>query len=193
MGANNKKDLRKNARALRDAMTPDDRTKKSELILKTLVSTDEYRNAENVLVYVSTGSEVETFEFITLSLADGKNTFVPKVYGSEMKFIQIKSIDELAAGYYGILEPKQDEPVWDEIKCSGSNICIMPGLAFDKHFNRIGYGGGFYDKFLQKHLNIYRIAICFECQMVDAIEAEDTDVKPDMIITDREVMKNGQH
>jgi 5-formyltetrahydrofolate cyclo-ligase len=181
-------------------MTPDERAEKSKLILKMLVGTDEYRNAENILTYVSTGSEVETIEFIKLCLADGKNTFVPKVYGSEMKFIRINSLDELAEGYYGILEPKQDEPVWDDKGYSGEEstttaktLCIMPGLAFDNHFNRIGYGGGFYDKFLQKHLNIFRIAICFECQIVDAIEAEDTDINPVMIITDREVMKNGQH
>jgi 5-formyltetrahydrofolate cyclo-ligase len=117
-----------------------------------------------------------------------------------MKFIQIKSLDELAEGYYGILEPKRDEPVWDDKESDGTEnitaaetLCIMPGLAFDKHFNRIGYGGGFYDKFLQKYDSIYRIALCFECQIVDEIEAEDTDIKPNMIITDREVMKNGQH
>lgn len=68
----------------------------------------------------------------------------------------------------------------------------MPGLAFDRDFNRIGYGGGFYDKFLEK-AQVYKMAVCYDCQIVECIDAQDTDIKPDMIVTDMEVIKNGQH
>ena len=67
----------------------------------------------------------------------------------------------------------------------------MPGLAFDNRFNNIGYGGGFYDRFLSKYPGVVKVAICYEFQMVDSISSEDTDIKPDWIITDMEVRKNG--
>ncbi len=190
---------RKCARKLRDGLTREDIIEKSGHIIKGVTATEMYQNAKNILTYVSTGSEADTFELIKISVSDGKCVYVPKVYGREMLFIQIHSVDELSAGSFGILEPVKDEPVWrpskvcDACKEKFTDLCIMPGLAFDRDFNRIGYGGGFYDRFLADSDGIYRMALCFECQLFENLSAEDTDVKPDCIVTEKEILYNGQH
>lgn len=189
-----KKLIRSSIRKLRDSMPEDERSVKSAKITDNVTGIPEYKAARDILIYVSTGSEADTTELIKRCFEDKKNVYVPKVYGKEMRFISIGSLDELASGYYGIMEPVSDEPVWE--KCSrdtyNDSLCIMPGLAFDRKFNRIGYGGGFYDKFLEK-TQVYKMAVCYDCQIVECIDAQDTDIKPDMIVTDMEVIKNGQH
>ena len=189
-----KKLIRSSIRKLRDSMPEDERSVKSERISDSVTGTPEYKAARDVLIYVSTGSEADTTELIKKCFEDKKNVYVPKVYGKEMRFISIGSLDELTPGYYGIMEPVSDEPVWEKGSRDTYNdsLCIMPGLAFDRKFNRIGYGGGFYDKFLEK-AQVYKMAVCYDCQIVEHIDAQDTDIKPDMIVTDMEVIKNGQH
>lgn len=189
-----KKLIRSSIRKLRDSMPEDERSVKSERITDSVIGTPEYKAARDVLIYVSTGSEADTTELIKRCFEDKKNVYVPKVYGKEMRFISIGSLDELTPGYYGIMEPVSDEPVWEKGSRDTYNdsLCIMPGLAFDRKFNRIGYGGGFYDKFLEK-AQVYKMAVCYDCQIVERIDAQDTDIKPDMIVTDMEVIKNGQH
>lgn len=189
-----KKLIRSSIRKLRDSMSEDERSVKSERITDSVTGTPEYKAARDVLIYVSTGSEADTTELIKRCFEDKKNVYVPKVYGKEMRFISIGSLDELTPGYYGIMEPVSDEPVWEKGSRDTYNdsLCIMPGLAFDRKFNRIGYGGGFYDKFLEK-AQVYKMAVCYDCQIVECIDAQDTDIKPDMIVTDMEVIKNGQH
>lgn len=189
-----KKLIRSSIRKLRDSMPEDERSVKSERITDSVTGTPEYKAARDVLIYVSTGSEADTTELIKRCFEDKKNVYVPKVYGKEMRFISIGSLDELTPGYYGIMEPVSDVPVWEKGSRDTYNdsLCIMPGLAFDRKFNRIGYGGGFYDKFLEK-AQVYKMAVCYDCQIVERIDAQDTDIKPDMIVTDMEVIKNGQH
>ena len=189
-----KKLIRSSIRKLRDSMPEDERSVKNERITDSVTGTPEYKAARDVLIYVSTGSEADTTELIKRCFEDKKNVYVPKVYGKEMRFISIGSLDELTPGYYGIMEPVSDEPVWEKGSRDTYNdsLCIMPGLAFDRKFNRIGYGGGFYDKFLEK-AQVYKMAVCYDCQIVERIDAQDTDIKPDMIVTDMEVIKNGQH
>lgn len=189
-----KKLIRSSIRKLRDSMPEDERSVKSERITDSVTGTPEYKAARDVLIYVSTGSEADTTELIKRCFEDKKNVYVPKVYGKEMRFISIVSLDELTPGYYGIMEPVSDVPVWEKgsMDTYNDSLCIMPGLAFDRKFNRIGYGGGFYDKFLEK-AQVYKMAVCYDCQIVERIDAQDTDIKPDMIVTDMEVIKNGQH
>lgn len=189
-----KKLIRSSIRKLRDSLPEDERSLKSAGITDNVTGTPEYKAARDVLIYVSTGSEADTTELIKRCFEDKKNVYVPKVYGKDMRFISIGSLDELTPGYYGIMEPVSDEPVWEKGSRDTYNdsLCIMPGLAFDRKFNRIGYGGGFYDKFLEK-AQVYKMAVCYDCQIVERIDAHDTDIKPDMIVTDMEVIKNGQH
>ena len=185
--------LRKQARIIRDEQDIEELKKKSKIILGKLYDLSCYKKAKNILTYVSTGSEADTRELIIKAASDKKKVYVPKVYGKMMKFHKINSLDELCPGYYGILEPDIHCEEWKsgDDNIEGTDLCVMPGLAFDNSFNRIGYGGGFYDRFLSKYPGVVKAALCYEFQMVDSISSEDTDIKPDWIITDMEVRKNG--
>ena len=98
-----------------------------------------------------------------------------------MKFYQITSYDDLEAGYFGILEPKEE---CKEVNVSENSIVIMPGVAFDRKGNRIGYGKGYYDKYFSRYPEVYKIAIAFSMQIVDEIPADEFDIKANCVVTD---------
>ena len=108
---------------------------------------------------------------------------MPKVYGRDMKFHRITTLSELKPGKYGILEPDNTDICEPE-----QGLMIMPGLAFDKEHHRAGYGGGFYDRYLEQHPAFYKAAVAFSFQIVDHIETESYDLKPDCIITEQAVL-----
>ena len=108
----------------------------------------------------------------------GKRVAVPKVYGDEMKFIYLDDLTQIAKGYAGIPEPVADEPV----ACDRNALVLMPGLAFDHQGHRIGYGGGFYDKFLAKEPNHPTLALCYDFQMLPALETDDFDIPVDCVL-----------
>lgn len=101
-----------------------------------------------------------------------------------MEFVKIKSYQDLAPGYMGIMEPVSDD--YASLK---NGLLVMPGIAFDTQKNRIGYGGGFYDRYLQQHMSdFYKTAICFDYQIVEHIMSEEFDIKPDKIITEKRII-----
>ena len=112
------------------------------------------------------------------ALADGKRVAVPKVYGEEMKFIYLNDLSRVAAGYAGIPEPIADGPVAED----ETALVLMPGLAFDPQGHRIGYGGGFYDKFLSREPGHKTVALCYEFQLVERLETEEFDIPVDVVI-----------
>ena len=186
-----KSDIREAVLMQRNALSDGDIALKSEIIFNKLSDTPEYKEAENILVYASTGSEVSTDAIIQRCLAEGKKVFCPKVIDKEnrlMKFIQINSTVDLVSGFHGIREPEiSDSSVIypEQEDTSQGTLVIMPGVAFDHYRNRIGYNGGFYDTFLEKHKEISKIAIAFQVQISDRIIVpEDHDIKPDLIITE---------
>lgn len=181
-----KKEFRKKMRAKRSTLTKIQVLEESRKILKKLLKTEEYKKAKKVFCYVSFEEEVDTFSLIRQAFSDGKEVAVPKVNGSEMEFYKIKSLEELQAGHYGILEPATNE-----IEKDLEGIIIVPGLAFDFQYNRMGYGGGYYDRYLNEHPKhkLVKIALAYEFQVVSMIETEKHDQKMDMIITPLEVRK----
>lgn len=155
----------------------------SEVITRELLTTEAYRCADTICLYVSTKNEVDTTHIITSALYAGKKVAAPRVRGKEMDFVLFSSLDELAPGSFGVMEPQGDNIITPE-----DALLIMPGVAFDLECNRIGYGGGYYDKYLAEHKALYSIALAYEIQMVDKLEPEGFDVKPDMIITEKRVI-----
>ena len=111
---------------------------------------------------------------------DGKKVAVPKVYDDEMKFIYITDLSQVSEGYMGIPEPVADGPVADD----PTALILMPGLAFDPKGHRIGYGGGYYDKFLAEEPNHPTVALCYGFQMLDHLETEEFDIPVDLVITE---------
>lgn len=109
---------------------------------------------------------------------------VPKVEGKDMLFYRLTDFGQLKPGYFGIPEPEEGEIVsWEDA------LMIMPGVAFDRSGHRVGYGGGFYDRFLEKHPGIKRVAVAFDFQMFPAVPSEPTDISPEIIVTEKEVLR----
>ncbi|WP_370642604.1 5-formyltetrahydrofolate cyclo-ligase [Tepidanaerobacter sp. GT38] len=156
---------------------------KSDTIMSTLFSTDYYKKAKVVMFYVDMRNEVMTKKAIIKALSEGKRVVVPRVKkGYGLLAIEIKSLDELKTGTFGVLEPpEREEVILEEI-----DLVVVPGVVFDKKGYRIGYGGGYYDRFLPKlRKDAKKIAVAFEMQMVDFIPAESHDIKMDAIITEK--------
>ena len=179
----NKIVIRKRIKAVRNAMDRDDCIYRSKLICERLAGLEYYRNAQNICAYISKGNEVDTRFIIDKAWSDGKRVFVPKVYGKDMHFIQISSYEELRTGNFGILEPEADE--YTEIS---SGLMFMPGVAFDRQRNRIGFGGGYYDRYLAVHGQLVTVALAYDCQIVEYIDSEQTDIKPHIIVTESGVI-----
>jgi len=180
-----KKDARDYVKSIKKAMTKEVVEAKSRSVIKKVMELSEFKAADNVYTYVSYNQEVDTHSFIKKCLDMGKNIFVPKVYGKFIKFHKIGDFELLIPGKYGILEPSNDfNEEWNNV----NGVMIMPGLAFDRNFNRAGYGGGFYDRFLEVHHNLKTIGVCFDFQVVESIETDDCDYRPDIIVSESDII-----
>lgn len=181
-----KKQIRKRMLQHRDALAEDERYRLSDMIAEKLYTKDIYRNAKTILLFASYKSEVDTFGIFRQAIYDGKHVFFPRCTGKEMSFYEVTSASELSEGYMGILEPEPSvEKLFTDFE-DENVLMIMPGAVFDMECNRIGYGGGFYDRFLAGGYAGKTVAIGYDCQLLrdNKIPAEDTDVKPDYILTD---------
>lgn len=173
-----KQALRREIREKKRAMTENEIRTASEKLGQLFAETDAYRNARTIYGYLPYNQEVRTVPMLEQALRDGKQVAVPKVYGEEMKFIYLTDLSQVAKGYAGIPEPIADEPVAED----ETALVLMPGLAFDPQGHRIGYGGGFYDKFLAKEPNHPTLALCYAFQMLPALETEAHDLPVDTVI-----------
>lgn len=174
-----KKDIRRRVLEKRNCISDKEWEDKSRLICKKVVTHPFFLQADVIYCYVDYRREVGTREIIELAWMLEKKVAVPKVLGEEMEFYYIQSFEDLEEGYKGIYEPKQTDLAHDK-----NMLVIMPGAAFDRCCNRIGYGKGYYDKYLQIHPYHKTIALAFELQMVDVIPTEVYDVCPDIILTE---------
>lgn len=193
--AEEKKRLRKEILSIRNAIPPMIRQELSDKILQKVYDLEEYKSADVILVYADYQSEVITSPLIEKSLIDGKKVFCPKVSGNDMDFYQIKELSELGEGYKGIREPVSGERFSDEMNSLSGPLVIMPGVVFDRNCHRIGYGKGFYDRFLtrmsESGLSLHAIGLGFECQLVDEVPSEIHDISLDMIVTENDVYGMG--
>lgn len=163
----------------------------SKLIKKNLCTLDEFKKAKNVMFYVSFNDEVDTHELIKELLADKeKNIIVPFVQKNNpiLQLSEIKNFNELEPGTFGILEPR--ELYIREFNHKKLDLVILPGLVFDKKGCRIGYGYGYYDRFLKTlSKDVRKIGLAFELQLVDEIPKEKHDVPVDILVTEKRVLK----
>ena len=170
----------------RKNMSEEDIEKYSKLISKSFLESDFYKENDVIYAYVNYSQEVITDYILKQAWLDGKKVAAPKVFGDNMAFCYINSFSDLAPGYKEILEPICNEIAYEEKGCM-----LLPGLAFDKACNRIGYGKGFYDKFLSRNncKDFLKVALCFDFQLVDNIDVEEHDEKVDAIITEKRIVK----
>ena len=175
----NKKEMRAQIRAKKRAMTENQIVSASARLGEQLRSCDLYKNAKTIYGYLPYNQEVRTVPMLEQAIRDGKRVAVPKCYGQDMRFIYISDFEqEVAPGYANIPEPIADGPVADD----PTALVLMPGLAFDPKGHRIGYGGGFYDRFLADEPDHPTLALCYGFQMVDHLETEEFDIPVDMVL-----------
>jgi len=181
----NKRIIRKELLKKRNTLTEEQRQKYSKLIQKKLFLLPEYIHSEIILTYISYQSEVSTLEIVNHALKKGKKVFCPKVLEPGiMEIYEITSLKDVTYGYKNIPEPKISTIFHPKTETSNV-IMLMPIVGFDTQKNRLGYGGGFYDRYVQKHPILCKIALGFECQKYEYdIPCEETDIKPDCILTE---------
>lgn len=173
-----KTELRREIRARKRAMTEAEIEERSAKLARLFFASEAYQKAKTIYGYLPYNQEVRTVPMLAQALKDGKKVAVPKVYGEEMKFLYLDDLNAVAKGYAGIPEPIADEPVAQD----ETALVLMPGLAFDPQGHRIGYGGGFYDKFLAAEPNHPTLALCYEFQMLPKLDVEDHDIPVDAVL-----------
>ena len=173
-----KKELRKQIRELKRAMTAEQIEAASDRLAQLFYNTDAYQNAKTIYGYLPYNQEVRTVPMLEKALADGKKVAVPKVYGDEMRFIYMQDLSLVEKSDMGIPEPVADAPIGDD----PTALVLMPGLAFTEKGDRMGYGGGFYDKFLEAEPDHPTVALCYAFQMVESLPVQDHDIPVDLVL-----------
>lgn len=188
MDFSSKEDIRGFVLSKRDTMEAAQKEIWDDIIFKSLVNSEFYMKANVIFTFVSFRSEVDTHRFINYAIGDKKVICVPKVR-SKQEGISVFRIDDLAdlrTGYFGIPEPKNN---CMEVNALEIDLVLMPGLAFDREGGRVGYGGGFYDRFLMKaDRKVHKIAPAYHFQLLDKVPMDDWDIRIDGIVTNKEVV-----
>ena len=173
-----KKELRRSIRERKRAMTEEEIVSRSEKLGVLFAQSKAYKNAKTIYGYLPYNQEVRTVPMLEQALKDGKEVAVPKVYGDEMKFLYLDDLTKVSKRYASIPEPIADGTVADD----ETALVLMPGLAFDPQGHRIGYGGGFYDKFLAAEPNHPTLALCYEFQLLPELDTEEHDIPVDTVL-----------
>lgn len=181
-----KKELRTQILNIRNSLDSTDKNIMDERLASKLLNSQKIIEASAILVFVSYGSEVDTINIIKKLIDDNKFVYAPKVVGEDMLFYQISSVNDLKAGYKGILEPKSNGIPYEP---GHGDVILVPGSVFDTNLFRIGYGKGFYDRYLAKYRGLYSIGLGYDFQLVSKIPIDEWDRSLDMLITEKEVYR----
>ena len=174
----NKQELRRAIRERKRAMTEEEIVERSNALAEKFYNSPAYQAASTIYGYLPYNQEVRTVPMLQRALDEGKRVAVPKVYGEEMRFIYLDDLTQVSKGYAGIPEPIADAPVAEDRRA----LVLMPGLAFDPQGHRIGYGGGFYDRFLAQEPHHPTLALCYEFQMQAHLDTEEFDIPVDTVL-----------
>lgn len=176
--------LRKEMKKKRDNLTKDEKIKKDLSIYNQVINDKEFNDAASVFLFLSFGSEIDTKKIIQYALDQGKVVYLPKVVENHLELYEIENFNNLERSNYGILEPNNN------CRCIGNrniDFILMPGLAFDQSGGRLGYGGGFYDRYigtLPSYEKIKKVAIAYNFQIIKKVPMGKYDIPVDRIIVD---------
>lgn len=166
-----------------------DKKELSSKIFQQLYKLEDFLNAKSILIYLNIKSEVRTKKELDFMLSLEKKIVVPYVNGLNLELFHLENIDELEKGSFGVLEPVNELRQSKEKKIEARiiDLAIIPGVAFDEHGSRLGYGKGFYDRFLKGlRTDCINVGVAYQCQVFDSIPQEDHDISLDMLITEQE-------
>ncbi|MGN0546430.1 MAG: 5-formyltetrahydrofolate cyclo-ligase [Acutalibacteraceae bacterium] len=181
----NKTDLRKFYKLVRHSLTSSEKQRINNNVFTRLINSDVYKNASGILCYISVSDEIDTLNIIEYSLKRGKTVGVPFCENKEMRFYRLDSLNDLVNGKFGI--PTVEPTHACEITEFSPFICLVPGICFDLNGNRIGYGGGYYDRFLSEN-KLISVGLCCERCLCSDIQAEIFDIKTDFILTENRLI-----
>ena len=174
-----KKALRAEIRAKKRALTEEQIDRASARLCEMMAEHPAYKAAKSLYGYLSYNQEVRTRAILEQAQKDGKRVAVPKVFGDTMKFLWLDDLDAVSLGYCNIPEPTADGPEADD----ETALVLMPGLAFDPEGHRCGYGGGFYDRYLEQHTGHKTLALCYDFQMYDHLDVDAHDIPVDYVLS----------
>lgn len=184
-----KKSIRRSILEQRNALREEDKMRASLLITERLLGHQWYYQSQRILAYAAYGSELNLDMLLQEILDSGKELYLPAIVEEQMYFFRVKSLDELVTGYKGIREMANPDPYGESAyryceQTVGKDLLIMPGVAFDIYGNRIGYGKGFYDRFLADKgpLRLRSIAVAYEMQVLPHVPHEEQDIMPYQLI-----------
>lgn len=178
-----KNDLRAQYKQLRSDMSDEERSRRDERICNTVISLASYRFADTVLMYAPTAKEIDVTPIAKHALASGKRIAYPlcNVEEHTMVFKAVTSTDQLINGSYSIPEPPEDAETLTDLS---SSICLVPGLVFDREGYRVGYGKGYYDRFLSTYKQT-KLGIVYADFILDTVPRGKYDRRVDILITER--------
>lgn len=182
-----KRALRREVLIRRDALSETEQMNAGALITERILEHEWFREAEIVLGFASYGSEIRTDRILQETIRMGKQLYLPKIMGDEMLFFRVKDMCELQVGYKGIREPQGAGGQYIYVQRAEGTcrvLLLMPGVAFDAERGRMGYGKGFYDRFLTDKPGVIArsIGIAHACQLVEKVPCEETDIRPAQVI-----------
>ena len=180
-----KKELRKIIMEQRMALPEEDVYNYSKQICDKIRQMQEYKDADDLCLYMPANNEVDLTFLIEDAWNSGKTIWLPKTSGRRMDFYKFDSSTPLSEGPYRILEPESEEILHPDEKA----LILMPGVAFSMDGGRIGYGAGYYDIYLAQHHKSTTAAVCYDFQIVDELPIEEHDIKPDFIISEKNTGK----
>lgn len=179
-----KKLLRQKLRLRRSQVSSEIRKEKDNLIFQHLIQDSAVQNADVLLAYASCGEETDTWQFLRWALEHDKKLALPRCgQNQQMRFFLISQIEDLQAGAHDILEPVTSQ----KAVITEKSVCIVPGIAFTQKGERLGQGGGYYDRFLKNYPDLYTIGIAYDFMMEETLPCEAHDFLMKKIITDTEI------
>ena len=182
-----KRELREEILNKREGLSSDDVESFSKVICGKIAETAYYADAADICVYMPIRNEVRLAGLVNAARKDGKTLWLPRTEDGVMRFYRWDDGTEMTRGPFGIWEPEPCYPLPEDRDV----LVIMPGAVFSRDRDRIGYGGGYYDRFLKNRENSHTIAVCYDIQIVGEIPAERHDVRPDMVMSEKRTIGCG--
>lgn len=187
MKALEKKDLRRIYIERREKLPQEEREKLSKKIVDNILTILELKKAKNILLFCPFRGEPDITSLFSWVIGKGKTLILPKVEGKDLRLIKVKDYEDLTAGAFCILEPKDGEEIWPE----EVDFSLIPGVLFDKEGYRVGYGKGYYDRLLVR-LGGKRVGVCYQFQVVEEVPRDSWDRPVDLVVTEEKIYKGGK-
>lgn len=161
----------------------------SQAATTRLISLDQYQSADCVMWYVGVRDELSTLEVLPGEITSKRKVVVPYCVGTQLELFHLESVDELEAGKFGILEPRNSlrQVVRKRVSHAELSLIVVPGVAFDAAGGRLGHGMGYYDRCLEQATAALFVAVAFDCQMVTSVPTETHDIPMDFVVTESAV------